>query len=68
METSATVRQSAAGGAVATAEQTYFRSQLQERRGRLQSALHSASDASLSSLLTEVDAALARIDEGTFGI
>lgn len=53
---------------MATAEQTYFRSQLQERRGRLQSALRSASNASLSSLLTEVDAALARIDEGTFGI
>ena len=68
METATAKRESVAGGAVATAEQTYFRSQLQQRRGRLQSALHSAPVACLSSLLTEVDAALARLEEGTFGI
>ena len=53
---------------MATAEQTYLRSELVQRRERLHSALRSSADASLSSLLSEVDAALARMDEGTFGI
>jgi sigma-B regulation protein RsbU (phosphoserine phosphatase) len=52
---------------MATAEQAYFRPQLEQRRERLLSALHFSPDASLSSLLSEVDAALARMDEGTFG-
>ena len=56
------------GGSMATAEQAYFRPQLEQRRERLLSALHSSADASLSNLLSEVDAALARMDEGTFGI
>ena len=51
-----------------TAEQTYLRTELEGRRGRLQSALRSSQEASLVSLLHEVDAALARMDEGTFGI
>lgn len=69
METSAARQQSLQGGPVATAEITYLRSELQERRERLHSALHSAgADASLSNLLTQVDAALTRIQAGTYGI
>ena len=51
-----------------TAEQTYLRSELEQRRTRLQSALHTSADASLNNLLQEVDAALARMDQGTYGI
>jgi phosphoserine phosphatase RsbU/P len=54
---------------MATAEQTYLRSELKQRRERLHEALHSpAADSSLSELLTAVDNALSRIDQGTFGI
>ena len=54
---------------MATIELNYLRSELEERRERLQSALQSSSEnASLSFLLTEVDAALARMDDGTYGI
>jgi len=68
METSAARQQSLPGGSVAT-EMTYLRSELEQRRERLHSALHSASaDASLSALLTQVDAALTRIQAGTYGI
>ena len=74
MESSATKPQSItaqpiSGGSVATVELNYLRSELEERRERLQSALQSPSEnASLSFLLTEVDAALARMDDGTYGI
>src|ERR1700724_279439 len=69
MESPAANPQSVAGGSMATAEQTYLRSELQQRRERLHAALHSpAADASLSQLLTAVDAALRRIDQGTFGL
>jgi len=52
-----------------TAEQAYLRSELERRHDRLQSALLSPSaDASLSSLLDQVDAALTRMDQGTYGI
>jgi len=68
METSAAKLQLRAGDPMPTADQAYFRPQLEQRRERLLSALHSSADASLSDLLTEVDAALARMDEGTFGI
>jgi sigma-B regulation protein RsbU (phosphoserine phosphatase) len=58
-----------AGGNMATAEQTYLRTELEQRRERLHEALHSpAADASLSQLLTAVDTALGRIDQGTFGL
>lgn len=51
------------------AEQTYVRSQLQQRRQRLHQAVHAPqADASLAQLLTAVDAALSRIDQGTFGV
>jgi len=54
---------------MATAEQTYLRTELEQRRERLHAALHSpAADTSLSQLLTAVDTALSRIDQGTFGI
>jgi phosphoserine phosphatase RsbU/P len=69
MENSATKMQSMAGGSMATAEQAYLRSELEQRRERLHEALHSpAADASLSELLTAVDTALSRIDQGTFGL
>jgi hypothetical protein len=46
-----------------TAEQTYLRAELEERRERHHEALHSSeADASLSQLLTAVDRALSRID------
>ena len=52
-----------------TAEQKYLRTELEQRRTRLHEALHSpGADASLSELLTAVDTALSRIDQGTFGI
>jgi phosphoserine phosphatase RsbU/P len=69
METSAAKQQSSLGGSVATAEQAYLRSELERRHDRLQSALRSPSaDASLSSLLNQVDAALTRMDNGTYGL
>src|SRR5437764_6217633 len=69
MESSAAKQQPRAGGHMITAEQTYLRTELEQRRERLHSALRSpAADASLSQLLTAVDAALGRIDQGTFGL
>src|ERR1700739_1006890 len=69
MESSAAKQQTTAGGSMATAEQTYLRTELVQRRERLHAALHSpAADASLSQLLSAVDDALRRIDQGTFGI
>jgi phosphoserine phosphatase RsbU/P len=51
-----------------TAEHTYLRTELEQRRERLQEALLSpAADTSLSELLTAVDTALRRINHGTFG-
>jgi hypothetical protein len=52
-----------------TATQSHLRTELEERRERLHEALHSpTADASLSQLLTAVDAALGRIGHGTFGL
>ena len=69
MESSATKQQPMAGGSMATAEQTYLRTELERRRERLHEALHSpAADASLSQLLMAVDTALSRINQGTFGL
>jgi phosphoserine phosphatase RsbU/P len=69
MESSATRQQHEAGGRMATAEQTYLRTELEQRRERLHEALHSpAADASLSQLLAAVDTALSRINRGTFGL
>src|SRR5260370_16800517 len=69
METSAAKQQAKAGGRMITAEQSYLRNELEERRERLHAALHSpGADASLSQLLTAVDAALIRVDQGSFGV
>jgi sigma-B regulation protein RsbU (phosphoserine phosphatase) len=69
MESSAAKQQPMAGGSMITAEQTYLRSELQQRRKRLHAALHSpAADASLSQLLAAVDTALSLLEQGTFGI
>src|SRR6266576_1060373 len=69
MESSAAKQQASAGGGMITAEQKYLRTELEQRRERLHTAVHSpAADASLSQLLTAVDAALGRIDQGTFGL
>jgi sigma-B regulation protein RsbU (phosphoserine phosphatase) len=69
MESSAAKQQPTAGGGMTTAEHGYLRKELKQRRERLEGALQSpAADASLSQLLADVDAALSRIDQGTFGI
>jgi sigma-B regulation protein RsbU (phosphoserine phosphatase) len=69
MESSAARQQTKAGDPVIPAEQTYLRTELEHRRERLHSALHSpGADGSLSQLLTAVDAALERIDHGAFGL
>jgi phosphoserine phosphatase RsbU/P len=54
---------------IAIAEQAYLRSELESRQVRLKSALVSPqASASLSTLLDEVDAALARMEDGTYGL
>jgi phosphoserine phosphatase RsbU/P len=54
---------------MATAGDTYFRKELELRRDRLVAASQADSaDASLTQLLASVDAALSRLDTGTFGI
>jgi sigma-B regulation protein RsbU (phosphoserine phosphatase) len=71
MESFAANQQPMAGGSMASAsaQQTYFRTELEQRRERLHEALQSpAADASLSQLLTAVDDALDRIEQGTFGL
>ena len=69
MESSAAKQQPIAEGHIASAEQSYLRTELEQRRERLHSALHSpAADASLSQLLAAVDDALRRFDQGTFGL
>src|SRR5215470_10909506 len=69
METSAARAQSTVGGPMATAEQSYLRGELEQRRERLHTLVHEAQgDASLQRLLGEVDAALSKMDAGTFGV
>jgi phosphoserine phosphatase RsbU/P len=54
---------------MATTEQAYFRTELQNRRERLLDATQANPvDASLKNLLASVDAALSRLQKGTFGI
>jgi len=61
--------QSSMSATIAVAEQVYLRTELERRRTRLQSALSTPPAASsLTSLLDEVDAALARMDDGTYGL
>jgi phosphoserine phosphatase RsbU/P len=69
MDSSAAKQQTLPGTQMATAQQAYLRTELLRRHNRLESALRSpAADVSLSSLLIEVDAALARMDTGTYGL
>ena len=52
-----------------TAEQAYLRTELERRHRRLQAALNSSpAEPDLTLLLEEVDAALSRMDGGTFGL
>jgi phosphoserine phosphatase RsbU/P len=51
-----------------TATDTYFRTELIERRHLLARATRRSSGADLQDLLADVDAALARLDRGTFGV
>ena len=54
---------------MATAENSYIRTELELRRERLQAASrNNLTDASLQQLLASVDAALSRLQAGTFGI
>lgn len=54
---------------MATTENAYFRTELELRRERLLAASQSnASDTALRTLLDSVDAALSRLETGTFGI
>jgi len=54
---------------MATTEMTYLQGELQQRRERLVDATRqNSADASLRQLLSSVDAALARLKSGTFGI
>jgi len=53
---------------MAEADNSVFRSQLVERRHRLESAMQSSPETNLGRLLAEVDAALARMEDGTYGI
>jgi phosphoserine phosphatase RsbU/P len=69
MDSTGTKRQIDSGGDMATTEFSYVRNELEVRRQRLLEASSKVeSDASLRQLLSSVDAALARIDAGTFGI
>lgn len=54
--------------AASTARAHEFRPQLLERRSRLEAAAGSVSPDYLNDLLAEIDAALSRMDSGTYGI
>jgi sigma-B regulation protein RsbU (phosphoserine phosphatase) len=69
MDSSAAKQQTSSGIPMATAQQAYLRTELLRRHNRLESALRSpVADASISSLLRDVDAALERLDQGTYGL
>lgn len=69
MDSPGTNQQIGSGGIMATTEISYLRNELELRRQRLLEASQSATgDGSLQQLLDSVDAALSRIDHGTFGI
>lgn len=64
-----TKRQATGEQTMATTENSYFLNELQNRRQRLASvSLETGSDTSLQELLDNVDQAIARLEEGTFGI
>ena len=69
MDSPGTKQQISGGGTVATTEISYLRNELEIRRQRLlEASTTQTDDASLRQLLTSVDAALSRLDTGTFGI
>jgi sigma-B regulation protein RsbU (phosphoserine phosphatase) len=69
METSAAKKQSSEERLMSATERSYLFSELERRRERLRSAVSLPdADASLSSLLAEVDAALERMAAGVYGI
>ena len=69
MDSPATKQQPVSEVTMATPEHSYFQTELEHRREHLLSATHvNAADASLRQLLTNVDEALSRLHQGTFGI
>jgi sigma-B regulation protein RsbU (phosphoserine phosphatase) len=69
MDSPGTKQQINSGGTMATTEISYLRNELEVRRQRLLDASSTQPGAgSLQLLLDSVDAALSRIDKGTFGI
>jgi phosphoserine phosphatase RsbU/P len=69
MDSLGTKQQPIAEGKMATMENSYFRTELEERRERLLSASPAAeSETTIRQLLASVDSALSRLQEGTFGI
>lgn len=69
MDSPGTIRQPIGGSTMATTENSYFRTELELRRERLLTASRAdTSDGTLTQLLASVDAALSRLQSGTFGI
>jgi len=69
MDAPGTKRQATNEQTMATTESSYFLNELQTRRARLASVRQEGgSEASLRELLHNVDEAIARLEEGTFGI
>ena len=69
MDSTGAKQQISGGGEMATTEISYLRNELEVRRRRLlEASSNEAADASLRQLLVNVDAALSRLDAGTFGI
>src|ERR1700739_1585689 len=69
MDSPGTKQQIGGGGTMATTEISYLRNELEIRRQRLLDvSTTQAGNDSLRQLLASVDAALSRLDAGTFGI
>jgi sigma-B regulation protein RsbU (phosphoserine phosphatase) len=69
MDSPGTKLQATSEETMATAEHSYFQTELELRRQHLLTATHAnTTDASLRQLLSSVDAALARLQHGVFGI
>lgn len=69
MESLGTKQQTVGGGTMATTEISYLRNELELRRDRLVEASRTnVGDPSILELLASVDAALSRMQSGTFGI
>ena len=68
MDSAAAKQQPSYGGTMATPEIAYLKGELEQRRSRLIEVTRDNGDASLRQLLGSVDAALDRINAGTYGI